>query len=188
MRSIEATEERLEKSDVTTVEVTFNKRSRPHICSRVGAVYALHAGKSISDAQLRAAEDWARDYETGVLGGKDPLASRQCGCPDAEYAILSRIAAVDRCRYIKGKLGAYSEQLLIRVMIDGLSLGDMALAIHKPQENADGSVKEPAATRHDRLRVAGMIYLLLEQLSEAYDLMQEERSDMLMDWSAVPAA
>lgn len=182
MREIKATAERLEKSDVTTVEVTFGKRSKPHMCSRVGAVYALHAGRSISDAQLRAAEDWTRDYETGILGGKDPLASKQSGCPDAEYAILSRIAAVDRCRYIKGKLGAYSEQLLIRVMIEGLSLHNMAVAIAKDKNE---SLRDPLVNRHDKLRVAGMIDLLLGQLADAYTNMADE---MLMDWTAVPAA
>ncbi|CEF41274.1 hypothetical protein ASN_1959 [Acetobacter senegalensis] len=184
MREIKATAERLEKSDVTTVEVTFDKRSKPHMCSRVGAVYALHAARSISDAQLGAAEDWARDYETGILGGKDPEASKQSGCPDAEYAILSRIAAADRCRYIRKSLGAFSETLLIRVMIDGLSLNNMAMAIHPPEVDDEGRPKKPVATRYDKLRVAGMLDLLLVQLAEAYTNMPE---NLFADWSAVPS-
>lgn len=182
MQEITATPERLAKCDFTDVEVRLKKNGKAHYSLRVGAVYALHKVGSISDAQLRAAEDWARDYETGILGGKDPQASKQCGKPDAEYAILSRIAAADRCRYIEKCLGKVSEGILIKVMIECLSLNEMALAI-STQDEDDKPKKE--AKRHDKRRLAGMIDLLLEQLAEAYSRMPD---NLFMDWSAVPGA
>ncbi|BAU38292.1 hypothetical protein APT_01210 [Acetobacter pasteurianus NBRC 101655] len=164
------------------MEVRLKKNGKAHYSLRVGAVYALHKVGSISDAQLRAAEDWARDYETGILGGKDPQASKQCGKSDAEYAILSRIAAADRCRYIEKCLGKVSEGILIKVMIECLSLNEMALAISTLDE--DGKPKKEAK-RHDKRRLAGMIDLLLEQLAEAYSRMPDK---LFMSWTAVSKA
>ncbi|GAA3684488.1 MAG: hypothetical protein ABF636_09295 [Acetobacter sp.] len=182
MQEIPATPERLEKCDVTEVAVKLSQISKPHYSMRVGAVYALHKVGSISDAQLHAAEGWARDYETGILGGKDPETSRQCGKPDAEYAILSRIAAVDRCRYVEKCLGKISENILIKIMIECLSLNEMALAITVPNKD---NAPQKEAKRHDKRRLAGMVDLLLEQLAEAYSRMPD---NLFMEWSAVPSA
>lgn len=180
MQEITETPERLAKCDFTYVEVRLKKNGKAHYSLRVGAVYALHKVGSISDAQLRAAEDWAWDYETGILGRKDPQASKQCGKSDAEYAILSRIVAADRCRYIEKCLGKVSEGILIKVMIECLSLNEMALAI----STEDDKLKKEAK-RHHKRRLAGMIDLLLEQLAEAYSRMPD---NLFMDWSAVPGA
>ncbi|MGX7344805.1 hypothetical protein ACWM9A_02620 [Acetobacter pasteurianus] len=188
MLELPPTPERLEKCDLTDVEVRLKKNGKPHYSLRVGAVYALHKVGSISDAQLRAAEDWARDYETGILGGKDPQASKQCGKPDAEYAILSRLAAVDRCHYIEEHLGKVSERILITVMIECLSLNEMALALVKQKFDKDGQPIKKVVGKNDMVRLAGKIDLLLEQLAEAYAKMHEARDDLITDWSSVPAA
>lgn len=188
MLELPPTPERLEKCDLTDVEVRLKKNGKPHYSLRVGAVYALHKVGSISDAQLRAAEDWARDYETGILGGKDPQASKQCGKPDAEYAILSRLAAVDRCHYIEEHLGKVSERILITVMIECLSLNEMALALVKQKFDKDGQPIKKVVGKNDMVRLAGKIDLLLEQLAEAYAKMHKARDDLITDWSSVPAA
>ncbi|MFT8944393.1 MAG: hypothetical protein ABF931_09415 [Acetobacter pasteurianus] len=185
MQEITATPERLEKCDLTDVEVRLKKNGKPHYSLRVGAVYALHKVGSISDAQLRAAEDWARDYETGILGGKDPQASKQCGKSDAEYAILSRIAAADRCRYIEKCLGKVSEGILIKVMIECLSLNEMALALVQQKFDKDHKPIKKVVGKNDRVRLIGKIDLLLEQLAESYEKMPNH---LLMDWSSVHTA
>ncbi|MBO1325296.1 hypothetical protein K2X14_07780 [Acetobacter sp. TBRC 12305] len=145
-------------------------------CSRIsvkrsrssGALYALRRAGTLTDAHVTAAEHWARDYETGILGGRDPEASRQCGCADAEYALLSRIGAADRCRYVKNRVGSAGEKLLICLMIDGLSISIMSNDSGKP-----------------RARLTGSIELLLEQLSEIYTNLPP---GLLSDWSSIPAA
>ena len=91
-----------------------------------GLLYTLRRSETITDAAVAAAESWARDYETGVLGGKDPEKSRQCGNPDAEYAILSRIAAVSRCRYVRSCLGSVGDDLLRKHMLAGTSISQFS--------------------------------------------------------------
>lgn len=95
---------------------------------------------------------WARDYETGILGARDPDAGRSGAKSDIEYALLSRAAAVTRCQAVERNLGKVSMRFMIAMMVDGLSVNQMASAMHK-----------------DRKKVAGVIEFLLEQLVEFYD-------------------
>ncbi|KAA8387097.1 hypothetical protein FOH24_07115 [Acetobacter tropicalis] len=95
---------------------------------------------------------WARDYETGILGARDPEAGKSGACSDIEYAMLSRAAAVSRCQSVQRNLGEVSQRFLQMMMIDGMSVNQMHAAMNK-----------------DRMRVSGAIELLLEQLVELYD-------------------
>ncbi|MFT8440169.1 hypothetical protein [Acetobacter fabarum] len=151
----EVTPERAQRGDLTHVYVHhIHSTAYAEVQRSAGLLYTLRRSGTITDAAVAAAESWARDYETGVLGGKDPEKSRQSGNPDAEYAILSRIAAVDRCRYVRSCLGSVGEDLLRKIMIDGLSISQ----ISDQQEK-------------DRKRLSGAIELLLEQLAEVYSNM-----------------
>ncbi|MFT9016433.1 MAG: hypothetical protein ABF990_11945 [Acetobacter sp.] len=167
MRDIKPTDERLAKGDVTEslIDDPVNGFSVARARSS-GALYALRRTGTLTDAHVTAAERWARDYETGVLGGADPEASRQCGRADVEYALLSRIGAADRCRHVRGCLGVAAEILLIRLMIDGMSIS--AVSAH---------------TGKSRERLAGAVEMVLEQLTEVYDKMPQ---GLMQDWSSVP--
>ncbi|KXV75874.1 hypothetical protein AD954_14020 [Acetobacter cerevisiae] len=117
-----------------------------------GALYTLFRSGAILERHVAAAEMWARDYETGILGARDPEAGRSGGKSDIEYALLSRAAAVTRCRAVEYTLGKVSMRFMIAMMIDGLSVNQMEQQMKK-----------------DRKKIAGAIELLLEQLVELYD-------------------
>lgn len=117
-----------------------------------GALYTLRKSGAIEDRHVAAAEMWARDYETGILGARDPEAGKSGACSDIEYAMLSRAAAVSRCQSVQRNLGEVSQQFLKMMMIDEMSVNQMHVALNK-----------------DRKRVSGAIELLLEQLVELYD-------------------
>lgn len=95
---------------------------------------------------------WARDYETGVEGARDPEAGKSGAKSDIEYALLSRAAAVTRCQAVERNLGKISMRFMIAMMVDGLSVNQMEQQMKK-----------------DRKKIAGAIELLLEQLVELYD-------------------
>lgn len=159
MREIKPTPERLAKGDVTEVYVEEQKGQPPQRRFRSsGALYALRRTGTITDAHVAAAELWARDYETGVLGARDPEAGRKGGVADPHTIMLARAAAVSRCEYVRKALGKIGTAFLCQVMIDGMSINALA-----------------TATRRDKRRVAGGIELLLEQLVEIYDTMAGEK-------------
>lgn len=155
MRDIQPTAERLAKGDVTETLIEdpcsriLVKRSRSS-----GALYALRRAGTLTDAHVTAAEHWARDYETGILGGTDPEAGRKGGLPDPHMVMLSRAAAVTRCEYVRKALGDVGETVLRRMMVEGMSVQMLA-----ERQNTH------------KLRVSGAIELLLEQLVEAYQAM-----------------
>lgn len=155
MRDIKPTAERLAKDDVTEVYVQDQEKQPPEKRYRSsGALYALRRAGTITDAHVAAAELWARDYETGVLGARDPEAGRKGGVADPHTIMLARAAAVSRCEYVRKALGAVGETLLRRMMIDGMSVQAIA----------------EAGSTH-KLRVSGALELLLDQLVEVLDLM-----------------
>lgn len=159
MRDIKPTAERLAKGDVTEVYVQEQEKQPPEKRYRSsGALYALRRAGTITDAHVAAAELWARDYETGVLGARDPEAGRKGGVADPHTIMLARAAAVSRCDYVRNALGKVGVAFLSQVMIDGMSINALS-----------------AATRRDKRRVAGSIELLLEQLVEIYDIMAGEK-------------
>lgn len=154
----EGTPERRSRGDVvaTTVDVRAGQ-GKPIVqpCMRSsGALYTLRKSGAIEDRHVAAAEMWARDYETGILGARDPEAGKSGAKSDIEYAMISRAAAVSRCEAVRRNLGASSQQFLQSMMIDGLSVNQMHVAM-----------------RNSRDRVTGAIQLLLEQLVELYDTM-----------------
>nr|WP_301274219.1 hypothetical protein [Acetobacter senegalensis] len=143
------------KGDVTEVYVQEQEKQPPEKRYRSsGALYALRRAGTITDAHVAAAELWARDYETGVLGARDPEAGRKGGVADPHTIMLARTAAVSRCEYVRKALGAVGETLLRRMMIDGMSVQAIA----------------EAGSTH-KLRVSGALELLLDQLVEVLDLM-----------------
>lgn len=103
---------------------------------------------------MAAAELWARDYETGVLGARDPEAGRKGGLADPHTIMLARAAAVSRCEYVRKGLGETGEMLLRQIMMGGMSVN--ALAAEKSTH---------------KFKISGAIELLLEQLLERYDNM-----------------
>ncbi|KGB21149.1 hypothetical protein AtDm6_3144 [Acetobacter tropicalis] len=152
IRADQGTIERRNHGDLieTSTEVVPGV-SQPCIRSS-GALYTLRKSGAIEDRHVAAAEMWARDYETGILGARDPEAGKSGACSDIEYAMLSRAAAVSRCQSVQRNLGEVSQRFLQMMMIDGMSVNQMHAAMNK-----------------DRMRVSGAIELLLEQLVELYD-------------------
>lgn len=152
MQELPPTPERLEKGDITSVyiEDPVSKSDQPRLRSS-GAVYALQKSGTLSDAQVAAAEQWALDYETGLLGARDPDASKQCGKPDPENALIARIRAADRCRYIRKHMGPLGEKFLTDLMVNSLSVQKMSEKHGKRRE-----------------RIAGAIDFCLEQLADLY--------------------
>lgn len=147
------TPERLGHGDVIETWLDTAKGQAPQKVYRSsGALYALRKSGAIEDCHVAAAEMWARDYETGILGARDPDAGKSGAKSDIEYAMLSRAAAVSRCQAVERSLGKVSMQFMTLMMIDGLSVRQMVLQMHK-----------------DRQKLAGAIELLLEQLVELYD-------------------
>ncbi|MFT9425495.1 MAG: hypothetical protein ABF570_10220 [Acetobacter syzygii] len=154
-KTVNATPERIAKGDVTEVYVQECQNLPPEKRLRSsGALYALRRAGTITDAHVAAAEHWARDYETGVLGARDPEAGSKGGVPDLHTIMLSRAAAVTRCEYVRKALGKVGETFLRQMMVDGMSVQAIA--------GAKGTHK---------LRVSGAIDLLLEQLVEVYQVM-----------------
>ena len=95
MHDIKPTQERLQKGDVTQVYVQEHESLPPVKRYRSsGALYALRRAGTITDAHVAAAELWARDYETGVLGARDPEACKSGGRSDPHTIMQARAASV----------------------------------------------------------------------------------------------
>lgn len=148
----EVTPERMQRGDIIETDIVDRRGKRTAHMRSSGALYTLHNSGAIQDRHVAAAEMWARDYETGILGGRDPEAGKSGGKSDIEYAMISRAAAVTRCESVRRCLGATSQRFLVLMIIDGLSVNKMRQEL-----------------RQDHKKVAGAIELLLEQLVELYD-------------------
>lgn len=151
-KPISPTPERLGRGDVveTLVETAGQAPQKAYRSS--GALYTLQKSGAIKDCHVAAAEMWARDYETGILGARDPEAGKSGAKSDIEYAMLSRAAAVSRCQVVERSLGKVSMRFMMLMMVEGLSVRQITEQMCK-----------------DRQRIAGAIELLLEQLVELYD-------------------
>lgn len=143
--------ERQQHGDVATIWLEEKGKPAVEVSSSCGLLNKLHTSGVIGDAEVAAAQMWARDYETGILGGNDPEASSKGGSPDPEYALLSRIAAADRCRYVVKCLGKRSEDFLYSFLIDHMSISQVA-----------------GQRKRDRRQISGAIELLLGQLADVY--------------------
>ncbi|MFT8597689.1 hypothetical protein [Acetobacter orientalis] len=144
--------DRLAKGDVIETWLDDEHKVPQKVFRSSGALYTLRRSGAIEDCHVAAAEMWARDYETGVLGARDPQAGKSGAKPDIEYALLSRAAAISRCQAVERNLGKVSMRFMTAMMVGGLSVNQMEQQMRK-----------------DRKKIAGAIELLLEQLVELYD-------------------
>ena len=146
-------ETRIAHHDLALVDVEITKKSRPvEVWRRCAGLYGLLRSKAITEGQVQSAQFWATDYEIGVLGGTDPEMEHGAKRGDIHDAMIGRMGSAARRDYIRQRIGARGEQLLVLLMIDGLSLNDMA-----------------ARLKQDKRNTSGALCFLLEQLSEHYD-------------------
>ncbi|AQS88251.1 hypothetical protein AA101099_1792 [Neoasaia chiangmaiensis NBRC 101099] len=135
------------------VDLTRKDGQDARIVARRGAgLYGLLKNQTITEAHVAAAECWAKDYETGVMGASDPDRARHSKRGDIHDMMIARSAAMGRCQAVKKNLGALAEQYLIWLTIDGLSMSALAAKAGK-----------------DRKLVTGAVEFLLEQLVEFFD-------------------
>lgn len=151
-KPISPTPERLGRGDVVETSLETAGQAPQKAYRSSGALYTLRQSGAIEDCHVAAAEMWARDYETGILGARDPDAGKSGAKSDIEYAMLSRAAAVSRCQAVERSLGKVSMRFMTLMMIDGLSVSQME-----------------QQTKKARQKITGAIELLLEQLVELYD-------------------
>jgi hypothetical protein len=125
-------------------------------CDRFrGALAALHRAGEIDDAHVGAADRWAADYIFGVMGARDPERKSSGKAPDLHAQMLSRSAAVARCRLVRSSLGFCSEVRLKMLLVEELSFSAMAEKLLPGDGNG-------------RKKIAAQATLLLEQLTEFY--------------------
>ncbi|WP_395495814.1 hypothetical protein [Acetobacter sp. KSO5] len=151
-KTIEPTPERLAKGDIAETDIEIRKGIYTPCLRSSGALYTLRKSGAIKDCHVAAAEMWARDYETGVEGARDPEAGKSGGKADPELSLISRAAAVTRCEAVRRSLGKVSWRFLHMMMIQGMSINKMKAELKK-----------------DHAKISGAIELLLEQLVELYD-------------------
>ena len=123
----------------------------------VGLYSLLHSG-TITQRHVEAAQSWARDVETGIMGAADPE-RRSTGQGTLEDMLIARSAAVTRCESVRRNLGRYAADLLVLLVIDGLPVSRIAQMYGKSRHN-----------------VAGAVSLLLDQLSDYYDTVPAPRT------------
>ncbi|CCT58527.1 hypothetical protein [Acetobacter pasteurianus] len=143
--------ERQQHGDVATILLEEKDKPAVEVSSSCGLLNKLHTSGVIGDAEVAAAQMWARDYETGIMGAKDPEASSKGGKPDPEYVLLARMHGTERCRYIREHLGKRSEEFLYSFLIDHMSISQVA-----------------GQRKRDRRQISGAIELLLGQLADVY--------------------
>ncbi|ALR88232.1 hypothetical protein [Acetobacter pasteurianus] len=143
--------ERQQHGDVATIWLEEKGKPAVEVSSSCGLLNKLHTSGVIGDAEVAAAQMWARDYETGIMGAKDPEASSKGGKPDPEYVLLARMHGTERCRYIREHLGKRSEEFLYSFLIDHMSISQVA-----------------GQRKRDRRQISGAIELLLGQLADVY--------------------
>ena len=142
------------KNRIALAELDQGKDRPPIEVLRRGAgLYGLLHSGTITQRHVDAAQRWARDFETGIMGAADPE-RRGTGGGDIHDMLIARSAAVARCETIRRTLGNYASDLLVLLVIDGLSLGKLAEHYGK-----------------NRQLIKGSIELLLEQLAEIYNIL-----------------
>ncbi|WP_332828252.1 hypothetical protein [Novacetimonas sp. GS1] len=147
--------ERLAHGDLVDVSVKLKPNGpSTEVLRTCAGLYGLRRSGKITDGQVSYAQMWAVDYEIGVLGGSDPEMERGAKRGDIHDAMIGRMGSAARRDYIRQRIGARGEQLLVLLMIDGLSLMDMV-----------------ARLKQDRRSTSGVLCFLLEQLEEHYDEM-----------------
>ncbi|EHH68397.1 hypothetical protein [Gluconobacter morbifer] len=141
------------KMTLVDVKLTDKKEEVPVTVLRRGAgLYGLLQNGTISAAQVKAAEKWARDYETGVEGATDPERYRSGRRGDIHDMMIARAQAVARYEGVRRSLGRRASDMLTLLVIEGLSVSRIAMHYQR-----------------DRKQIVGAIDLLLEQLVEYFD-------------------
>ncbi|WP_428393545.1 hypothetical protein [Lichenicoccus sp.] len=128
-----------------------------------GPVAALLRSGEIDGSHVAAAERWYRDYVLGVEGVRDPDAKRTGKAPDIHAGMLSRVAACERHRGVRGALGFCAEVRLRLMLLDELSFSAMAQRLMPKDGNG-------------RKKVAAQMAFLLEQLAEHYQAIDQRRT------------
>ncbi|WP_240386366.1 hypothetical protein [Asaia bogorensis] len=107
----------------------------------------LHSG-TITQCHVVAAQSWASDVETGIIGAFDPE-RRSTGQGTLEDMLIARSATVAGCESVRRNLGRYAADLFV---LDGLPVSRIAKIYDK-----------------NRRSMADAVALLLDQLSYYYD-------------------
>ncbi|GAP24016.1 hypothetical protein GLF_0898 [Gluconobacter frateurii NBRC 101659] len=138
---------------ITFAELEKNKKTVEVMRRGVG-LYSLLRSGTIRQWHVDAAQRWARDFETGIMGAADPE-RRSTGQGTLEDMMLARSAAVARCEGVRRTLGRYAADLLVLLVLDGLSVARIAEIYGKNRQSMTGAVE-----------------LLLEQLGDYYEINQ----------------
>lgn len=138
---------------ITFAELEKNKKTVEVMRRGVG-LYSLLRSGTIRQWHVDAAQRWARDFETGIMGASDPE-RRSTGQGTLEDMMLARSAAVARCEGVRRTLGRYAADLLVLLVLDGLSVARIAEMYGKNRQSMTGAVE-----------------LLLEQLGDYYEANQ----------------
>ncbi|KXV23871.1 hypothetical protein AD942_11015 [Gluconobacter japonicus] len=138
---------------ITFAELERNKKTIEVMRRGVG-LYSLLRSGTIRQWHVDAAQRWARDFETGIMGAADPE-RRSTGQGTLEDMMLARSAAVARCEGVRRTLGRYASDLLVLLVLDGLSVAKIAEMYGKNRQSMTGAVE-----------------LLLEQLGDYYEANQ----------------
>lgn len=140
------------KNRIALAELDQGKDRPPTNVLRRGAgLYGLLRSGTITQRHVDAAQRWARDFETGIMGASDPE-RRGSGGGDIHDMLIARSAAVTRCENVRRSLGRYASDLLVLLVLDGLSLGKIAEHYGKNRQGITGAAE-----------------LLLEQLADYYE-------------------
>lgn len=146
-------ETRIAHHDLALVDVEITRKSRPvEVWRRCAGLYGLLRSKAITEGQVQSAQFWATDYEISALGGTDPEMEHGAKRGDIHDAMIGRMGSAARRDYIRQRIGARGEQLLVLLMIDGLSITAIAKRLNRDVKSTSGAV-----------------CFLLEQLTEHYD-------------------
>lgn len=135
-------------------------RIKDNIQCIVGAVSVLLRAEEIDQAQAGAAERWYRDYVMGVIGARDPEQRGSGKAPDVHASMLSRTAAIARCRVVREGLGSCGEERLKLFLIDELTFSAIAGRLFPGDGNG-------------RKKIAAQIVFILQQLAEIYHLIDK---------------
>ena len=127
------------KNRIALAELEQGKDRLPTNVLRRGAgLYGLLRSGTITQRHVDAAQRWARDFETGIMGATDPE-RRGSGGGDIHDMLIARSAAVARCESVRRTLGCYASDLLILLVLDGLSLAKISEHYGKNRQNITGA-------------------------------------------------
>ncbi|MFT8951733.1 MAG: hypothetical protein ABF979_05600 [Gluconobacter sp.] len=136
----------------TLAELDQGKNKPPIEVLRRGAgLYGLLRSGTITQRHVESAQRWARDFETGIMGASNPEI-RSSGQGTLEDSLLARSFAVARCEGVRRTLGRYAGDLLVLLVLDGLSVARISELYGKNRQGMTGAIE-----------------LLLEQLADYYE-------------------